>query len=118
MADASDCIFCKIVRKEIPAREVMRDEHVVAFHDLRPQAPTHVLVVPVLHAEHLSDFTAKASPEVKARLLSAAAEIGGKFQREGAGYRVVVNEGSDGGQTVSHLHLHVLAGRHMTWPPG
>lgn len=114
----SDCIFCKIVRKEIPAREVLRDEHVVAFHDLRPQAPAHVLVVPALHAEHLSEFNAKASPQLKARLLSAAAEIGIGVQRDGQGYRVVINEGADGGQTVQHLHLHVLAGRHMTWPPG
>ena len=114
----SDCIFCKIVRREIPAREVLRDEHVVAFHDLRPQAPTHVLVVPVMHANHLSEFNAKASDDVKARLFSAAAELGGRFQREGQGYRVVINEGADGGQTVDHLHLHVFAGRHMTWPPG
>ena len=91
----------------------------MAFHDLRPQAPVHVLVVPVLHAEHLSEFNAKATPEQKSRLLSAAAEIGGRLQRENnAGYRVVINEGPDGGQTVGHLHLHVLAGRHMTWPPG
>lgn len=114
----TDCIFCKIVRKEIPAREVLRDDHVVAFHDQNPQAPAHVLVVPVMHTDHLSEFNAKASPEQKARLLSAAAEVGGRLQRDGAGYRVVVNEGPDGGQTVSHLHLHVFAGRHMSWPPG
>jgi histidine triad (HIT) family protein len=113
-----DCIFCKIVRNEIPAKEVARDEHMVAFVDLNPQAPTHILVVPTTHADHLSDFVAKASNAAKARLFSAAAEIGKKFGREGKGYRVVINEGSDGGQTVHHLHLHVLAGRHMTWPPG
>lgn len=114
----ADCIFCKIVRREIPARELLRDEHVVVFHDLNPQAPSHVLVVPTLHAEHLSDFNEKASAEVKARLFSAAAEAGARLQRDGQGYRVVINEGRDGGQTVSHLHVHVLAGRHMTWPPG
>ena len=118
MNQADDCIFCKIVRREIPAREVLRDEEVVAFHDLRPQAPTHILVVPTLHAEHLSDFNAKATANVKARLFAAAAEVGARFQREDQGYRVVINEGPDGGQTVGHLHLHVLAGRHMTWPPG
>jgi histidine triad (HIT) family protein len=118
MSGAEDCIFCKIVRREIPAREVLRDDEVVAFHDLRPQAPTHVLVVPVLHAAHLSEFNTTATPALKARLLAAAAELGGKFARDGQGYRVVINEGADGGQTVDHLHLHVLAGRHMTWPPG
>ena len=118
MSDSDDCIFCKIVRREIPAREVLRDDEVVAFHDLRPQAPTHILVVPAMHAEHLSEFNAKATAGLKSRLFSAAAEIGGRFAREGQGYRVVINEGADGGQTVAHLHLHVLAGRHMTWPPG
>ena len=118
MADEKDCIFCKIVRREIPAREVLRDDDVVAFHDLRPQAPAHVLVIPVLHADHLSAFNAQATPAQKARLFSAAAEVGAEFQRDGQGYRVVINEGPDGGQTVDHLHLHVLAGRHLTWPPG
>ena len=102
----------------VPAREVMRDDEVVAFHDLRPQAPTHVLVVPVLHASHLSEFNSKAAPSLKARLLGAAAELGGRFARDGQGYRVVINEGPDAGQSVFHLHAHVLAGRRMAWPPG
>ena len=114
----ADCLFCKIVRKEIPAREILRDENVVAFHDLNPQAPTHVLIVPVIHANRLSDFVQKAASTVKERLFSAAAEIGTRFQSDEKGYRVVINEGPHGGQTVGHLHLHVLAGRHMTWPPG
>ncbi|MEO7040418.1 MAG: histidine triad nucleotide-binding protein [Candidatus Elarobacter sp.] len=116
MANDANCLFCKIARKEIPADEVLRDEHVVAFRDRNPQAPTHVLVIPTEHAAHLSDFTANASAEVAARLLTAAAEIGTRLGRDG--YRVVMNQGDDGGQTVHHLHLHVLAGRHMTWPPG
>ncbi len=116
MATQPDCIFCLIVSKEIPAHEVLRDEHVVAFHDLNPQAPTHVLVVPTEHAAHLSDFTASATDERAARILNAAADIGRRFGRDG--YRVVINEGPDGGQTVGHLHAHVLAGRHMKWPPG
>src|ERR1700685_1885017 len=110
------CLFCKIVRREIPADEVLRDEHVVAFRDLNPQAPTHVLVVPTEHAANLSDFVGAAGGERVARLLSAASEIGRRFVDDG--YRVVINEGPDGGQTVYHLHAHVLAGRHMTWPPG
>lgn len=111
-----NCIFCKIVQKQIPAKEVLRDEHVVAFHDLNPQAPVHVLVIPTEHAAHLSDFTTSATGERAARLLSAASEIGRRLGTNG--YRVVMNEGDDGGQTVHHLHAHVLAGRHMTWPPG
>jgi histidine triad (HIT) family protein len=110
------CLFCKIVRREIPADEVLRDDYVVAFRDLNPQAPTHVLVVPTEHAADLSDFVASAGAERAARLLSAAAEIGRRFGRDG--YRVVMNEGPDAGQTVHHLHAHVLAGRHMSWPPG
>jgi histidine triad (HIT) family protein len=112
---SSDCLFCKIVRKEIPAKEVLRDEHVVAFHDLNPQAPTHVLVIPTVHAEHLSAF-ADAGGAAAARLLAAAAELGKQFGPDG--YRVVINEGRDAGQTVFHLHLHVLAGRPLRWPPG
>jgi histidine triad (HIT) family protein len=110
-----DCLFCKIVRKEIPAKEVLRNEHVVAFHDLNPQAPTHVLVIPTEHAAHLTAFAGAGSPAA-GRLLEAAAEIGGRFGP--GGYRVVINEGADAGQTVFHLHLHVLAGRALGWPPG
>jgi histidine triad (HIT) family protein len=111
----TDCIFCKIGRREVPADEVLRDEHVVAFRDLNPQAPTHILVIPTEHADHLSDFMAKGGAQA-ARLLSAAAELGRRFGPDG--YRVVMNEGVDGGQTVHHLHAHVLAGRRMKWPPG
>ena len=111
-----NCLFCKIVAKQIPADEVLRDEHVVAFRDLNPQAPTHVLVIPTEHAAHLSEFTAGAGSERAARLLAAAAELGRRFGRDG--YRVVINEGPDAGQSVHHLHAHVLAGRQLTWPPG
>jgi histidine triad (HIT) family protein len=111
-----NCLFCKIVRKEIDAKEVLRDEHVVAFHDLNPQAPVHVLVIPTVHARHLSDFASQGRTETAGRLLSAAAEIGTSLGPNG--YRVVMNEGADGGQTVFHLHAHVLAGRPLGWPPG
>lgn len=111
-----DCIFCKIVRKEIAADEVLRDEHIVAFRDLNPQAPTHVLVIPTTHAENLSVFARNASDQGAARLLAAAAEIGTRFGPNG--YRVVMNEGPDAGQSVHHLHAHVLAGRYLKWPPG
>jgi histidine triad (HIT) family protein len=110
------CIFCKIIRREIAADEVLRDEHIVAFRDLKPVAPTHILVVPTKHVAHLSDFAGSADVAASARLLSAAAEVGTRFGARG--YRVVTNEGSDAGQSVHHLHLHVLAGRPMGWPPG
>lgn len=111
-----NCLFCRIVRREIQAREVLRDDHVVAFHDANPQAPVHVLVVPVQHAAHLSDFAASAGDEVAGRMLRAAAQIGTEFGTNG--YRVVMNEGPDAGQSVNHLHAHVLAGRPLGWPPG
>ena len=116
MALDPNCLFCKIVSREIPADEVLRDDHVVAFHDRNPQAPTHVLVVPTEHAAHLSDFTRSSGDDRAARLLAAASELGRRFGPDG--YRVVINEGNDGGQTVHHLHAHVLAGRRMNWPPG
>jgi histidine triad (HIT) family protein len=113
---ADNCIFCKIVRGEIPADEVLRDEHVVAFRDLNPQAPQHVLIIPTVHAEHLSAFAAQGNGAAAARILGAAAEIGTRFGP--GGYRVVINEGADAGQSVFHLHAHVLAGRPLGWPPG
>jgi histidine triad (HIT) family protein len=110
------CIFCKIVARRMPADEVLRDEHVVAFRDIHPVAPTHILVVPTMHAAHLSDFVKLAGAAASARLLKATAEIGARFGE--GGYRVVTNEGADAGQSVYHLHLHVLAGRGFHWPPG
>ena len=112
-----DCIFCKIGRKEIPASEEFRDEDVVAFHDLNPQAPHHLLVIPTRHATHLSDFVAQGRPQVAVELLAVASELGARFG-EGKGYRIVANEGASAGQTVFHLHFHVLAGRRFAWPPG
>ncbi len=114
MSDA--CIFCKIVRREIPADEVLRDEHVVAFRDLHPVAPVHILVVPTDHAEHLSAFAGLGKGAAAARILTAAAELGRRYAP--GGYRVVINEGPDAGQSVFHLHAHVLGGRDMSWPPG
>jgi len=118
MATADTCVFCKIVRREIAANEVYRDEHVVAFHDLNPQAPIHVLVIPTEHAENLSGFVgaADAAAARGGRLLTAASAIGARLGP--GGYRVVINEWADAGQSVFHLHAHVLAGRPMEWPPG
>jgi histidine triad (HIT) family protein len=110
------CIFCKIFRKELPATEVLRTGSALVFKDTNPQAPSHLLVIPKRHAAHLADFVAAAGNDEIAELFSLASQVGRECAHDG--YRVVVNEGRDGGQTVYHLHLHVLAGRRMTWPPG
>ena len=111
---ADNCIFCKIALGEIPSTKVAESETMFAFRDLNPQAPTHVLVIP---REHVSSLAAANDPDMLGDLLSCAASVARADGRE-KGYRVVANTGSDGGQTVDHLHLHLLGGRHMTWPPG
>jgi histidine triad (HIT) family protein len=111
----SDCLFCRIAAGEIPARIVHADEHVVAFHDVAPQAPTHVLVVPRRHLPSLAAAEAGDAP-LLGRLLDACAAVARQLGL--ASYRVVVNNGEGAGQSVLHLHLHVLGGRGFTWPPG
>lgn len=111
-----DCVFCKIAAGEIPAKTLFEDKLAVAFHDLHAQAPTHFLVIPKQHVRSL----AEAGPEHESllgHLTAIAARIAAQ-QNLADGYRVVINTGSKGGQTVPHLHLHVLGGRNMTWPPG
>jgi histidine triad (HIT) family protein len=109
------CIFCKIASGEIATKEAYRDEDVVAIEDLNPQAPAHLLVIPLEH--HPTIVEAAKNGRLTARLIAVASELGA--QRGGAsGFRLVVNTGADGGQTVGHVHVHVLAGRRMTWPPG
>lgn len=112
-----DCIFCKIANKEIPAKTVYEDEEVYAFHDLNPQAPAHALVIPKRHIANLALAEESDSP-LLGRLMSAAAHVARTLGIAESGFRVVANVGPDGGQTVDHLHLHVLGGRHMAWPPG
>jgi histidine triad (HIT) family protein len=115
-AMSTDCIFCKIVDGTIPAKRLYEDDETLAFADLNPQAPTHLLVIPKQHITSLADATPEHQ-RLLGQLLSAAAEVA---RRQGLdnGYRIVINTGADGGQTVGHLHLHVLGGRHMNWPPG
>lgn len=115
MALVPDCIFCKIIIGEIPAEVVYRNENVVAFNDLNPQAPTHVLLVPTLHTENAAGV-AKNSATITAALFLAADEIA--TQRGLSGYRTVFNTGEEAGQSVFHAHLHLLGGRAMAWPPG
>lgn len=110
------CIFCDVVEGKIPTRLVHEDHLALAFHDISPKAPTHVLIIP---REHLSDLDAAQPGQelLLGHLLLVAREVA---EKEGlaAGYRVVINRGADGGQTVDHLHVHVLGGRPLSWPPG
>ena len=115
MAVMSDCIFCKIGAGQIPSRMVMQDDEVFAFEDLHPHAPVHVLVIPKRHMTSMNDLPDQA---LLGRLLGAATVVAQKKGIADSGYRVVANTGRDGGQTVFHLHFHVLGGRQMTWPPG
>ena len=112
---SADCLFCRIIRGEIPATIVAEDEHCVAFRDIGPQAPTHILVVPRQHVSTLDDVT---DPMLIGRVMSAAAEVARKENLVESGYRTVINTNAGAGQTVFHLHVHVLGGRRMTWPPG
>jgi histidine triad (HIT) family protein len=109
------CLFCRIIRKEIPAKIVWEDANSLAFRDIDPKAPTHVLVIPKVHVASLNEAT---DPVMLGRLVLAAREIASEEGIAESGYRVVLNTGAGAGQTVFHLHLHLLGGRRMTWPPG
>jgi histidine triad (HIT) family protein len=112
-----NCIFCRIARREIPSSIVREDEHTVAFRDLDPKAPTHVLVIPRTHIVSVSAAD-RADRDILGALLLAAREVARSEGIDDAGYRLVVNTGAAAGQTVHHLHMHVLGGRDMRWPPG
>jgi histidine triad (HIT) family protein len=112
-----NCIFCKIAAGEIPSDVVYEDDQVVAFRDLNPQAPTHVLVVPRRHIATLNDLEA-GDEALVGRMYGAAREIAAREGLAETGYRTVVNCNEAGGQTVFHIHLHLLGGRMMHWPPG
>lgn len=115
MALDPECLFCKIIEGEIPATIVYRNENVVAFRDIMPQAPTHVVLVPTIHVENAATL-ARMSSVITAALFVAADEIA---KTEGLdGYRVVFNTGASVGQSVFHAHLHLLGGRFFGWPPG
>ena len=110
-------IFAKIIRGEIPADKVYEDEHVVAFRDIQPQAPTHILVIPRKPLVSVAD-AGPEDAELLGRLLLAAAQIARDLGLEADGYRLVTNIGRHGGQSVYHLHIHLLGGRQLSWPPG
>ncbi|QQO09254.1 histidine triad nucleotide-binding protein [Breznakiella homolactica] len=112
-----DCIFCKIAGGEIPSKKIYEDDSILAFHDANPQAPVHFLVIPKRHIANLMELGAEDIP-LAGTLLHKAQELASELGCAEKGARFVINCKSDGGQTVDHLHLHVLAGRQMDWPPG
>ena len=113
----TDCLFCKIANREIPAALIHEDDQLVAFRDINPQAPTHVLIVPRRHVATLDDLDAGDDATVGA-MVRLAASLARAEGFAAAGYRTVFNCNVDGGQTVFHIHLHLLGGRPLTWPPG
>jgi histidine triad (HIT) family protein len=116
-ADPSQCLFCKIMGGQIPARVAYEDERYFAFHDINPQAPVHVLIVPRLHIETLNDLTPEHA-ELAGGMLLVAQKLASEFGIEASGYRTVFNCNEGAGQSVWHIHLHMLGGRPLTWPPG
>jgi histidine triad (HIT) family protein len=111
----SDCLFCRIASGEIPASVVSRNEEFLAFRDIHPQAPTHLLAIPLRHVASLDEAT---DDEMLGGLLRFARDVAREAGLASQGYRVVANTNHHGGQTVAHLHLHILGGRQMHWPPG
>jgi len=111
----TDCLFCKIAAGEIPASVVSRNQEFLAFRDINPQAPTHLLAIPLKHVSSLNEVKERA---MLGGLLLFARDVAREAGMSDKGYRVVANTNHDGGQTVDHLHLHILGGREMKWPPG
>jgi histidine triad (HIT) family protein len=110
-------LFEKIIAREIPAQIVYEDDLVLAFRDINPQAPTHALIVPKKLIPRVAEAKAE-DQQLLGYLLLKAAEVAGKLGLDKGGFRLVINNGADGGETVPHLHIHILGGRYMTWPPG
>ncbi|MCB1669740.1 MAG: histidine triad nucleotide-binding protein [Gammaproteobacteria bacterium] len=114
---SDDCLFCKIIAGEIPANKVFENDDLMAFHDINPAAPTHILVIPKKHIAAVKSARQEDSG-LLGELVLKASEVARDQGLEADGYRLVINTGNHGGQTVHHIHLHLLGGRHMTWPPG
>lgn len=113
----SNCLFCKIVDGQIPAKIAYQDDKCLAFHDINPQAPTHILVIPRQHIASLKEATS-ANNELLGHLLTSAAKIANDLGIAEEGFRTVINTGALAGQTVFHIHIHILGGRGLAWPPG
>lgn len=113
----SACIFCRVVRKELPAQVVYEDEGVLAFRDIDPKAPTHVLIIPKMHLGSLMEMTDAEAP-LLGGIHRVIREIAGTLDLAKSGFRVVINNGDNAGQAVGHVHFHLLGGRKLGWPPG
>ena len=111
------CLFCKIIEGEIPANIVYQDEDVLAFHDINPQAPTHILCIPKKHISTANDIS-EEDTEVAGKLMTTASQLARQLGFAEDGYRLTMNCNGHGGQTVFHIHLHLLGGRPFSWPPG
>ena len=114
---SDDCLFCKIIAGDIPSNKVYSDDEIYAFHDISPAAPTHILVIPKKHISAVNEADSD-DQGLLGRLLLKANAIAGQQGLDKDGFRYVINTGDHGGQTVHHLHLHILGGRRMSWPPG
>ena len=114
----ADCIFCKIASGEIKSDVVYSDELVTAFRDLNPQAPVHVLIIPNKHIGSVKEFDSSDRELAAHILVDVAPKLAKQLGIDESGFRIVINTGDEGGQTVGHLHVHLLGGRNMTWPPG
>ncbi|MFN2463237.1 MAG: histidine triad nucleotide-binding protein [Candidatus Dormibacteria bacterium] len=114
---SDECIFCKIVSGDLPAREAYRDADVVAFEDIKPIAPVHLLIIPTRHIPSVREI-GPDDAEVVPRLIDTANRLAAERGIQDQGFRLNINAGPNGGQTVYHLHLHLIGGRFMTWPPG
>jgi histidine triad (HIT) family protein len=112
-----DCLFCKIVNNEIPAELIFEDDRIVAFNDINPQAPVHVLIIPKEHFASLNDIP-EEKKDILGHILLRARQIAQNLGIQENGYRIVLNTARDSGQEVFHIHFHLLGGRRMTWPPG
>ena len=113
----AECVFCQMAAGKLePTGWVHRDDDIIAILDIAPQAPKHLLVIPTAHYQTPADFVSQAEPALVARVFSMAAQLG--REQSATGFRLVANQGVEGGQTVKHMHIHVLAGRQMNWPPG
>ena len=112
-----DCIFCKIINGDIPCNKVLETETVLAFADINPQAPTHILIIPKQHISSITDMTDKQA-DVLSDMTRAVRDIVSKNDLGKNGYRIVMNEGKHGCQEVPHIHIHLIGGRQLTWPPG
>ncbi len=112
-----DCIFCKIINNEIPAELIFEDDRIVAFNDVNPQAPIHILIIPKEHFASLNDIP-EEKEDILGHILLRARQIARNLGIDEQGYRIVLNTARDSGQEVFHIHFHLLGGRRMTWPPG